>query len=150
MHVNLLCIEDIINDIKHILLKNNRKRTFLGGQWLRICLPMQGGRGFDPWFRKIPHAAGQLSPGTTTTAPALQRPRAANTGPMGALGLCSTTSRPRSPQLEKCSNEDPAPPNQQKLIKKNHYKKKETLADSLCETTVKKLKMHKLSFMKRN
>ena len=26
--------------------------------------------GFDPWSGKIPHAAAQLSPGTTTTEPA--------------------------------------------------------------------------------
>ena len=84
--------------------------------------------GFDSWFRKTPHAMGQLSPGATTTAPALQSPRAANTGPMGALSLCSTTSRPRSPQLEKCSNEDPALPNKQKLIKKNHYQKKKNIS----------------------
>ena len=29
------------------------------------------GHGFDPWSGKIPHAAEQLSPGTTTTEPAL-------------------------------------------------------------------------------
>ena len=28
-------------------------------------------RGFDPWSRKIPHAAGQISPWTTTTKPVL-------------------------------------------------------------------------------
>ena len=39
---------------------------FLVVQCLRICLPMQGAR-FSPWLGKIPHAVGQLSPGTTTT-----------------------------------------------------------------------------------
>ena len=29
------------------------------------------GQGFDPWSRKIPHPAEQLSPCTTTTEPAL-------------------------------------------------------------------------------
>ena len=29
-------------------------------QWLRIHLPVQGHR-FEPWSRKIPHAAEQLS-----------------------------------------------------------------------------------------
>ena len=42
--------------------------TSLVVQWLRICLPMQG-HGFDPWAGKIPHAAEQLNPCTTTTEP---------------------------------------------------------------------------------
>ena len=29
------------------------------------------GHGFEPWSGKIPHAMEQLSPGTTTTEPAL-------------------------------------------------------------------------------
>ena len=41
-------------------------------QRLRICLPR--GHGFDPLSGKIPHATGQLSPGTTTTEP--KHPRA--------------------------------------------------------------------------
>ena len=40
---------------------------------MRICLPMQG-HGFEPWSGKIPHAAEQLSPGTTTTEPAHLEP----------------------------------------------------------------------------
>ena len=35
-------------------------------QWLRICLPVQG-YGFHPSLGMIPHAAGHLSWGTTTT-----------------------------------------------------------------------------------
>ena len=35
----------------------------------RICLPMQGHR-FEPWSRKIPYAAEQLSPCATTPEPA--------------------------------------------------------------------------------
>ena len=45
-------------------------RTSLLVQWLRIRLPMQGHR-FEPWSRKIPHAAEQLSLCTATTEPAL-------------------------------------------------------------------------------
>ena len=41
-------------------------RSSLVVQCLSICLPMQG-HGFDPWFRKISHAVGQLSPCTTAT-----------------------------------------------------------------------------------
>ena len=40
-------------------------------QWLRIHLPSRG-HGFDTWSRKIPHAAGQLSPCSTATEPVLQ------------------------------------------------------------------------------
>ena len=36
-------------------------------QWLRICLPMQGGHGFNLLSRKISHASGQLSPYAPTT-----------------------------------------------------------------------------------
>ena len=48
----------------------NSTRASLVAQWLRIHLPMQG-HGFEPWSRKIPHAAEQLSPCATTTEPAL-------------------------------------------------------------------------------
>ena len=44
--------------------------TSLVAQWLRILLPIQG-HGFEPWSRKIPHAAEQLSLCATTTEPAL-------------------------------------------------------------------------------
>ena len=52
--------------------------TSLVAQWLRICLPMQGGHGFDPWSRKIPHAAEQLSLCATTTEPACHNYRSAH------------------------------------------------------------------------
>ena len=35
-------------------LSKQLQRTFLVGQWIRICLPMQG-TWVDPWSRKIPH-----------------------------------------------------------------------------------------------
>ena len=48
-------------------------RTIVGAslvaQWLRIHLLTQG-HGFEPWSRKIPHAAEQLSLCATTTEPA--------------------------------------------------------------------------------
>ena len=46
----------------------------LVAQWLRICLPMQGGHGFKPWSGKIPHAAEQLGPWATITEPACLEP----------------------------------------------------------------------------
>ena len=58
--VVLICIYLIISDVGASLVV----------QWLRIRLPMQG-HGFKPWSGKIPHAAEQLSPCTTTTEPAL-------------------------------------------------------------------------------
>ena len=49
-------------------------------QWLRIRWPVQ-----ETWVcalvRKIPHAAGQLSPCATTTEPALYSRRATTTEP---------------------------------------------------------------------
>ena len=80
------------------------------------------GHGFEPWSRKIPHAAEQLGPCTITTEPVLWSPRATTTEPVChnhwspcALSPCSTTreatamrgprsamkSGPCSPQLEK-------------------------------------------------
>ena len=44
----------------------------LVGQWLGICLPMQG-YGFSPWSGKIPRATGELSPCAITTEPAFPR-----------------------------------------------------------------------------
>ena len=45
-------------------------RTSLGVQWLRIYLPMQG-TWVQALARKIPHAAEQQNPCTTTTDPEL-------------------------------------------------------------------------------
>ena len=55
------------------------RRASLVAQWLRIhqCR----GHGFEPWSKKIPHAAEQLSPDTTTTEPALWSPQATTTEP---------------------------------------------------------------------
>ena len=39
-------------------------------QWLRIACQCRG-HEFEPWSRKIPYAAEQLSPCTTTTEPVL-------------------------------------------------------------------------------
>ena len=48
--------------------RDQKKKKLLpwwsGVQWLRIHLLMQG---CSPWFGKIPHASGQLSPCITTT-----------------------------------------------------------------------------------
>ena len=47
-------------------IKNPGAETSLVAQWLGICLPIQGHK-FDPWSKKIPHAAGQLSLHDRTT-----------------------------------------------------------------------------------
>ena len=59
-------------------------------QQLRIPLQCRG-RGFDPWSRKIPHVAEQLSPCTTTTEPALQSPGATTTEGPAPWSPCSPT-----------------------------------------------------------
>ena len=51
------------------------------------------GHGFEPWSRKIPRAAEQLSPCTTTTEPELWSPRATTTE--------ARVPRARAPQQEK-------------------------------------------------
>ena len=65
----------------------------LVAQWLRIHLPMQGYR-FKPWSGKIPHAAEQLSPCTTTTEPAFWSPQA-------------TTTEARAPRARALQQEKP-------------------------------------------
>ena len=52
--------------------KKSKQGTSLVVQWLRIHLPMQGTQvqslvWEDPWFGRIPHVTGQLSPWMTTT-----------------------------------------------------------------------------------
>ena len=48
------------------------------------------GQRFDFWSRRIPRAAGQLSPCTTTTEPVLWSPRATITEAHRPQSLCST------------------------------------------------------------
>ena len=70
-------------------------------QWLRICLLMQGTWGSIPsWGTKSPHAAGQLSPHTTTTELTYAlKPAHTTTGEKPVRGqlwsLRSTTDPPR-------------------------------------------------------
>ena len=54
---------------------------FPGGPVVGIPLAMQGHR-LDPWPRKIPHAAEQLSPRTATTAPSRPSTRALQQKPL--------------------------------------------------------------------
>ena len=58
-------------------------------QWTGIC--QSRGHGFDLWSRRIPHAAEQLSPGTTTTeareATTVRSPFAVTKGSPGSLQL---------------------------------------------------------------
>ena len=58
-----------------ILLVLKMSRASLVAQWRRIHLPMQD--RFNPWSRKNPHVAGQLSPCAATTEPVLLSPRSA-------------------------------------------------------------------------
>ena len=46
-------------------------RGFPGGTVVKNPPANAGGRGFEPWSGKIPHAVEQLSPCATTTEPAL-------------------------------------------------------------------------------
>ena len=57
MYTSSLCFASIAS----FKLSKNRMRASLVGQWVRICLPMQGTR-FDSWSVKIPHATEQLKP----------------------------------------------------------------------------------------
>ena len=34
----------------------------------KVCLPIHGGHGFDPWAGRIPHSERQLSTGTTASS----------------------------------------------------------------------------------
>ena len=53
-----------------ILVKNLETGTSLVAQWFKSACQCRGHR-FDPWSRKIPHAAEQLSPCAGTTEPVL-------------------------------------------------------------------------------
>ena len=61
------------------------------------------GHGFNPWSRKIPHAAGQLSPCATTTDPVCSRARVLQQEkpPQGEACVLQLESSPHWPQLEK-------------------------------------------------
>ena len=76
---------------------------------------------FDPWSRKIPHAAGQLSPcavATEARAPkslwSATREAAARKSPH-----MSTRSSPRSAQQEKSLHSDEDPPSTAKSVTSN-------------------------------
>ena len=65
-------------------------RGFPGGSEVRIHLPVQK-TPFHPWSGKIPHAARQLSPCTTTTDPVLYSPGATSAEAQTFKSLCSAT-----------------------------------------------------------
>ena len=44
------------------VIKKEGRGASLVAQWLRVCLPMRRGHGFEPWSGKIPHAAERLGP----------------------------------------------------------------------------------------
>ena len=71
VHINVMFTLQSISMQQHCVLKNN-VRASLGVQWLSVHLPMQEKR--VPWYRKIPHATGQLSSHATSTEP--EHPRA--------------------------------------------------------------------------
>ena len=75
------------------LFKNN-PRPSLVAEWIRVFLPMQG-PGFDLWSRKIPPAAEQPSPCTTTTELVLSSP-------------CATTAE--APVSRTCALRQEKPP----------------------------------------
>ena len=79
-------------------------------QWLRICLPMQG-HGFEPWSRRIPHVAEQLSPRATTPETHAHRSQCSTTREATAMRSprTATKSSPCSPQLEKARMQQQRP-----------------------------------------
>ena len=83
--------ENINRPITSTELETVIKNLSTGIPWWRSGLKSAWqckGHRFKPWSRRIPHAAEQLSPCTTTTEPALQSSRA-------------TTTEVRVPQLLK-------------------------------------------------
>ena len=110
-------------------------------------------QGFGPCSRKIPHAAEQLSPCTTTTDPAPCGPGAVTTEStchkywsVSAQALlcnkrnhhkedsCATTrEKPLSLQLKKgpCSNEDPAQPKINRLKKQEYMESRKMVQMNL-------------------
>lgn len=86
--------------------------TPLVEQWIRIHLGCRG-HVFHPWYRKIPHATGQLSPCTelVSLCTGALKPQ------LPSLGAATTKACPpqqeKSPQQEACGrNEDQPPPTQ--------------------------------------
>ena len=57
------------------------KEDFPGGAVVKNPPANARGHGVEPWSGKIPHAAEQLSPCTTTTEPVLWSPQATTTEP---------------------------------------------------------------------
>ena len=66
------------------------------------------GHGFDPWPRKIPHVAEQLSPPVTATEPALWNPWATTPEPMCCSCWSPHTWSLCAPQWEKPPSEKTA------------------------------------------
>ena len=60
----------------------NVARGFPGGSVVKISPANAADMGSMPGLGRFPHAAEQLSPCTTTIAPALQRPGAITTEPL--------------------------------------------------------------------
>ena len=62
--------------IQGIFWRQNKKNLggFSGGSVVKNP-PSNGGDGFDPWSRQIPHPVEQPSPRAVTTEPVLQSPR---------------------------------------------------------------------------
>ena len=102
--------------------------TSLVSQWIRIHLPMQATwHGLDPWCRKTSHAAGQLSPCTSTTeacvpgAHVLQREKPLQR----EAGAPQQKTIPRLSQLEKaCAKQQRPSTAKNKWINKNFKKRK--------------------------
>ena len=90
---------------------------FLVVQCLRICLPTQGTR-FSPWLGKIPHAAGQLSPGTQLLKPSRACVPQLEKWPQWEAYAPQLENSPCSPQLEKSPFATTKTQCNQKYIKK--------------------------------
>ena len=67
-------------DLK-MTLKNASLPGFPGGLMIKNLPAKAGDTEFNPWFRKIPRATGQLSPCARTTESAVYSPSSTREGP---------------------------------------------------------------------
>ena len=88
-------------------LSKQWQRTFPVGQWIRLCLLMQG-TWVDPWSRKISHALGQLSLCTTTIETELLSPGATTTEHMSHNNWSPHTPEPMFHNKRSHFNKKPA------------------------------------------
>ena len=115
------------------LLCSNRKRI-RGLPWWRCGWESAcqcRGRGFEPWSRRIPHAAEQLRRGHHNFWARMAGARALQRGRPPRWGACAprwgVAPARRSRAEPTCSNEDPTQPKRKKI--KNNKKKRKRIRE---------------------